>query len=199
MGMGVFQSGLFAEMPLVKTMSFTKEKLAVLLRGMKEEQYKKGAILLSQGQEENRIRFVQKGVIRQFYVHRQKEFNTQFASKNDIVCSLASYMTEAPSDYIIEALENSVLYSIDRVEMNKALVDGGLRLIEFGRKIFSTLFIEKTIRERELINDDALMRLQNFLFAKPLLFMALPQKHIASYLNITPETFSNLKKKLKYP
>ena len=49
----------------------------------------------------------------------------------------------------------------------------------------------------ELLNYDAFGRLQHFRNSKPELFLRLPQTYIASYLNISPETFSLLKKKLK--
>jgi CRP/FNR family transcriptional regulator, anaerobic regulatory protein len=196
----VFSYGtVFAELPLIKAMNFTAEELQKLTKEMKWQQYKKGAVLLQANEEENHIRFIQKGVIRQYYIHQGKEYNTQFSACCDVVCSVASYMTQEPSQYAIEAVEPTTAFSFEREAMNRVVLSGGLRMMEFGRKIFSIIFNEKALRERELVNDDALARLQNFLTNKPNLFAALPQKHIASYLNITPETFSNLKRKLKYP
>lgn len=191
------QMGMFAEMPIVKSMNFSKEELQIFSNNIKMEQCKKGDKLLAFGEEEKTLRFVQKGILRQFYLHEKKEINVQFATANDIICSFASYMSQEPSLYQIEVIETSIIYTITVPAMNAIYEAGGIRFVEFGRKIFSTICREKSVREMELLNYDALNRLQNFASSKPELFAALPQKQIASYLNITPETFSNLKKKLK--
>ena len=72
-----------------------------------------------------------------------------------------------------------------------------IKFLQFGKKISATITRQKESREMELLNYDALGRLQHFTDSKPDLFLRLPQTYIASYLNVSPETFSTLKKKLR--
>ena len=134
--------------------------------------------------------------MRQYYIFNGKEINTQFASADDIVCSYASYMAHEPSEYFIEAVEPTSTFTMSRKAMDTMMMHSP-RFIEFGKKISANMCKEKSLREMELLNYDALGRLQNFINAKPDYFLKLPQIYIASYLNIKPETFSVLKKKLK--
>ena len=105
-------------------------------------------------------------------------------------------MSNQPTEYYIEAVEETLLFSFEREEMD-TIMTKSIKFIVFGRKIAAHIYLQKSLREKELLNYDALGRLQHFLDTRPELFLRLPQKYIASHLNIQPETFSALKKKLK--
>lgn len=199
MEIGFMQMGMFLEIPLIKSLNFSNQDVQVISKHLKLQQFKKGEKILQCGEEETLVRFVQKGLIREFYVYQNREINTRFASCNDVVCSFSSFMSQEPSTNEIEAMADTTTYTLTREGMNQMYVEGGAQFIKFGRKIFSDVCKQKALREMELVNDDALGRLQNFLSTKPELFAQIPQKQLASYLNITPETFSNLKRKLRYP
>jgi CRP-like cAMP-binding protein len=187
---------LFSQIPLVNQIGFTAEELAVFDQYVTLERFDKKGKILQPGEEESSFRFVQKGLIREYYIFNKREINTQFAEKNDIVCSYSSYMSHQPSSYCLEAIEPSIVFSIKRKWMDLVMTNG-LKFLEFGKKISATITRRKELREMELLNYDALGRLQHFWDTKPEFFLRLPQTYIASYLNISPETFSSLKKKLK--
>jgi CRP-like cAMP-binding protein len=187
---------MFYEIPLVKQIGFTKAELAVFENYVTLKKFEKKKKILNFGEEETYFRLVQKGLIREYYVLNTREINTQFAVKNDIACSYTSYMSNQPSEYCLEAVEPTTVFSLKR-EWVDLMMTNGLNFLEFGKKISATLTRQKELREMELLNYDALGRLQHFMDTKPDLFLLLPQTYIASYLNISPETFSTLKKKLK--
>jgi CRP-like cAMP-binding protein len=187
----------FYEIPLIKECSFTPGELTTFKKFVHAERFDKKDKILISGEEDSKFRFIQKGLVRQYYVFNKREINVQFSGVNDIVVAFASYMAHQPSDYFIEALEPTVLFSIQRDDMD-FMMSMGPNFINFGKRISATLCNQKSLREKELLNYDALGRLQNFINTKPELFLRLPQIYIASYLNIQPETFSALKKKLVY-
>jgi CRP-like cAMP-binding protein len=187
----------FYEIPLIKECNFSSVELSAFMHCVNIEKFGKKEKILIQGDEDNKFRFVYKGLVRQYYVFNEKEINTQFSCINDIVVAFASYMGHQPSDYFIEAQESTSLFSIKRDDMDY-LMSQGPSFINLGKKISAALCDQKSMREKELLNYDALGRLQNFIDTKPDLFLRLPQIYIASYLNIQPETFSALKKKLVY-
>ena len=186
----------FAEIPIVKQIGFTSAELAVFEKYVRIEKFDKKKKILHLGEEESFFRLVQKGLIREYYIFNNREINTQFATKDDIACSYTSYMDNQPSVYCIEAVEPSNVFSIKK-ECVDLIMSNGLKFLQFGKKIATIISKQKSIREMELLNYDTFGRLQHFKDTKPDLFLRLPQTYIASYLNISPETFSLLKKKLK--
>jgi CRP-like cAMP-binding protein len=188
----------FYEIPLIAKCNFSPHELSVFKNYVTTERFGKKEKILKPGEEDDKFRFIHKGLVRQYYIFDEKEINTQFCCVIDnIVVAFASYMGHQPSDYFIEALEPTTLFSITRENMDY-LMSQGPNFINFGKSISAMLCNQKSLREKELLNYDALGRLQNFINTKPELFLRLPQIYIASYLNIQPETFSALKKKLVY-
>jgi CRP-like cAMP-binding protein len=187
---------LFGQIPIVKEIGFTPNELSVFEQYVTLKKFDKKEKILCIGEEESSFRMVQKGLIREYYIFNNQEINIQFAEKDNIVCSYSSYMSNQPSAYCIEAVEPSVVFSIKREWMDLVMTKG-LKFLQFGKKISATITRQKELREMELLNYDALGRLQHFRDSKPDLFLRLPQTYIASYLNLSPETFSTLKKKLR--
>lgn len=187
----------FFEIPLVKECNFSRQEMEKFAGCVVSERFCKKMKILVPGDEDYKVRFVHKGLVRQYYVFKEKEINVQFSDVNDIVVAFASYLGHQPSDYFIEALEPVELFSITRDNMDYFMSQGP-NFVKFGKSISASLCVQKSLREKELLNYDALGRLQNFMDTNPDLFLRLPQIYIASYLNIQPETFSTLKKKITY-
>jgi CRP-like cAMP-binding protein len=190
-------TGQLYEIPFVNEIGFSREEITLFEKLMTIRPLKKGEILLQIGEEETHFRFLHKGILRQYYLHEGRQINTQFMQKGNIVCAFGSYTAHTPSKYFIEAVEASVVLEFTREDMDM-LISQGIKFTYFGKKIMSQLCMQKEMREMELLNMDALGRLQHFLNTYPDLFLRLPQTYIASYLNIKPETLSTLKKKLQY-
>lgn len=184
------------ELPLVKSIPFSEKEKLMIHRYLKLRHFKKKEKILQQGDIESHFNFLHKGLTRQFYIHNNREINTQFAIKDDIVCSAYSYFSRTPSAYSIEAVEPTTLLSFEINDLEFVLAQGP-NFIQWGRLLVNQLLFYKEEREKELLTYDALNRLQHFLDIKPELFLKLSQVHIASYLNIQPETFSKLKSSIQ--
>jgi CRP-like cAMP-binding protein len=180
------------ELPLLGLIPFTAQEKIVLYKYVKVRPFKKKEKILELGQMDTHFNFVHKGLVRQYYVYNGREINTQFATKNDMLCSGYSYFARTPSEYFIEAVEPTTLLSIEIPDMDIILMQSD-NFLQWGRLLVNQILFYKEQRERELLNYDALNRLKHFMETKRDLFLRLPQIYIASYLNIQPETFSKLK------
>jgi hypothetical protein len=66
-----------------------------------------------------------------------------------------------------------------------------------GRKIAEELFLKKTRREMSLLEDTATQRYLDLLSEQPLLIRYIPQKYLASYIGIRPQSLSRIRKAIK--
>lgn len=184
------------QVDLIRQLDFNREEIDLFTQHAQYVRFARKTRILKSGEEEKYFRIVTEGIVREFYVINEREINTQFAVKGDIVCSYTSYMSQHPSEYVLESIEPCGLLIFEREDMD-LIMSTSRRFIEFGKKISAVISQQRDLRERELLNFDALGRLQHFADRYPELFLKIAQKDIASYLNIQPETFSYLKKRLK--
>jgi CRP-like cAMP-binding protein len=191
------RSDIAFPVPFASEIDFTEDELKIFHDYMDVKPVKKRELLLKAGDEETTFRFLHKGLVRQFYLFNGKEINVNFSTKDEIVCSFASYTSHTPSKYFLEAVEPSMLFCFHKADMD-FIISRGMKYTRFGKLLMTELCRQKEQREMDLLNYDALGRLQHFVTEKPELFLKLPQTYIASYLNIKPETLSTLKRKLVF-
>jgi len=159
--------------------------------------YKKKTVFLAVGEIEKYISFVQKGVIR-FYI--PKEFKEQevtfgFCFKNQFVSAYDSFLTQQPSLYELETLADTTLYSIshqDLQEVYKTTEIGNL----IGRLTAERLFYIKSKREQSLLNETPEQRYLNLFKERPELINVIPLKYVSSYIGVTPQALSRIRKRI---
>ena len=131
------------------------------------------------------------------YVKAPKgEVTIQLATEGHLVQSEISFHKRIPSDVILETLENTVLVSVHHDNINWAVnhLPGAEAL---GRSIVTQMFIKKDNRYMEQLNISTRERFLQYMNNHPHMLQRVPQKILASYLNIKPETFSRLKHLVK--
>ncbi|PWL28221.1 MAG: Crp/Fnr family transcriptional regulator [Fluviicola sp. XM-24bin1] len=106
-----------------------------------------------------------------------------------------SFLKESGSHYFLEALTDSRLLRMNKAQYD-SLFDRYPEFNEWGRVIHQELLIGRVQREVELITMDAKERFDVFMNRCPKKLMTVPQKYLASYLNMTPETFSRMRKQI---
>jgi len=154
----------------------------------------KKTILLNAGESSNTIYFIVSGASRVYYLDKAgKQTNTWFLFENELLISVYSFFTGQPSFEYIETLEDSVLIAVKREKLDEMYI----RFMEFnfiGRKLTEYYYIRNEIQANELRMLSAKERYENLLKRNPKLFQRVSLGHIASYLGISQETLSRIRK-----
>ena len=104
------------------------------------------------------------------------------------------FLTNTASIRPIQALEASLIYSIEKKNLNK-LFDYSKNWERIGRLLAESAYVTSVSRANRLLHDDYNTRVQTFMDESPSLMQRVPQYMIASYLNMTPENAKQGKKK----
>lgn len=154
--------------------------------------FDKKTVLLQKGEVEDYLNVVVKGLIRKFIRVRGKEITLQLATEGHMVQAEVSFHTRTPSDVILETLEPTVLICMDYQGVQEAL-EKIPNAEELGRLITTYMFIKKDDRYYSQLKNSTRERFLEYMNLHPHMLQRVPQKILASYLNIKPETFSRLK------
>ena len=170
-------------------------KLDILSR-VKNVDLVKANILLKEGQISNHIYFIEKGLLRAYYYKSGKEINAWFMQEDDFIISVYSFYEQVPSTETIEALEDC---SLSYISFND-LMELYEKHIEFnivGRVLTTHYYIKSEERNHILRKMNAELKYKFFYKNYPELMQRIPQYHIASYLGISTETLSRVRKNRK--
>lgn len=186
------------------------EKLEYLLRqfaGIKEEQLgeilacfnpkivKKNTVLLSEGNVCKEFYYVEAGCIRTYFITRQGHEKTRLVIPDcSIGTALTSFISQKPSFEVVDALEDTTLWSISHANFYK-LNDEFTEWKNFYTKILEMAYSFQNSRLENLVTLSAKQRYDELLHNNPALIQRLSNKVLASYLDMTQETLSRLKSK----
>lgn len=179
-----------------KEISVTEEELKTITSFFKPLTPKRNEILVSHGQTSQRMFFVGKGCLRIFFINEEGQDATRYlAFENNFATALVSFITDKPSLEFIQALEHTELLYITQKDFYH-LLDVIPSWEKFYRHYLEIAYVTNTNRLMSFITMDAKERYRQLLNEKPDVVRRLPNKMVASYLNISQETLSRLKSKL---
>lgn len=155
--------------------------------------FDKKKILVDQGETDQYLNIVIKGLVRKYIPQSKKgEVTLQLALEGHFIQSEISFHHRVPSDVVIETLEPSTLVSIKYDQLQQAY-DAIPVMEQLGEAVIMHMFIKKDARYFEQLNKTTRERFLEYIQNHPHMLQRVPQKILASYLNIKPETFSRLK------
>ncbi|MEO0570289.1 MAG: Crp/Fnr family transcriptional regulator [Bacteroidota bacterium] len=172
-----------------------KEGLQELLSLFKVITFPKGIQLLTEGRVEHQLRFLNDGVVREYYAVPEKEININFYTQPQFINDLSSFTYGTPTKKHQETLTVIELLVIDKEAFHQLL-----EKYQCG-KSFIDLSFQKILKQKELLEYNRSTKsaeelYQELLIYKPHWLEKVPQYHIASYLEITPETLSRIRKRI---
>lgn len=158
------------------------------------QQFRKGEFLIRNGEVSRTVSFINKGIVRLFYLSDGREICTGFVAENEYVSAYASFLTQTPSAENIEALEDTEVVQLSYTDMQR-LYRSHPVYEKFGRKIAESLFIMVSMQTAGLLTLSPEERYRTITEQQPFIIQRVPQYMIASYIGITPEHLSRLRKK----
>ena len=167
--------------------------LKLILSKCREKKVEKGKYILKKGHIANQYFFINSGGVRFFYGEYEQQNTSWVVFKNEFFTEISSLNPQKPTRFNIEAIEDSELIIIDKSDMD-FLYRHVPAWQELGRKVWeqmSVRMIEQILSFQTLSAED---RYQQFLDT-PELIQKVPVKHLASFLGITPNALSRIRKK----
>ncbi|KFF10378.1 cyclic nucleotide-binding protein [Chryseobacterium soli] len=177
-----------------KYLPLNSEEIVLLAERIKPRNIKRRQMILQEGFVCKHYTFVEKGCFKMYGIDEKgTEHNLMFAAENDWVADLGSFYSEKPSKLFIEAIEPSTILQIEKQDllylfMNSPKFDRNFRVIVEEK------FIELQSRLLQNFSSNAEQRYLDFLEQYTELASRLPNTQIASYLGITPEFLSKIRK-----
>ncbi|MCB0761279.1 MAG: Crp/Fnr family transcriptional regulator [Flavobacteriales bacterium] len=167
---------------------------------LEEEQMWDGEILLkrheylcSAGQVEPRLFFVKEGSLRVFVTQQEEEHTIRLGYPGSFLAALDSFIAGQPTGFHIQAIKSASLYFIDG-ERYRAFLQEDEERRRLWQQAMELLILQQLERECDLLIEPPRERYLRVLKRSPQLFQHVPNRYIASYLRMTPETFSRIKK-----
>lgn len=171
----------------------SRENEAVLLAAIVRKAVPAKTILQQEGATSKAIYFVERGIARTYYYQDGKDITYWIGMENEFVGSMSSYFLQVPSTKYVETLEDCVLWEFEHAKLqalfsqNAALAQVGLQFAYYGISLLES-------RLDNLHFHPAKERYQQLLEKSPDLLQRVPLGMIASYLGISQETLSRIRK-----
>ncbi len=162
----------------------------------KVRRFGKKELLTKEGEIENHFNYISKGLIRKYYKKNSHEINTQISLEGHLILSQESFHSRQPSEYYVEAIEPSTVVSITHDDLERVYASSH-RMEHLARLLITYAMVIKDRWQMQLVKMTPRERFLNFVTRNPELMQRVPQKYLASYLNIKPETFSRFKHLLR--
>jgi len=152
----------------------------------------KGELLFNEGQVCNAMYFVDRGMVRQFYYKNGKDVTEHFSYEGRIVFCIESFLKQEPSRLFVETLENSFLYAIPYEDLH-VMMSHNSEIQMLYQKILEHALISSQEHADSQRFENAAERYERLLVNKPEIILRAPMLHIASFLQMTPETLSRVR------
>lgn len=178
-----------------KTFKLTEYEWQIFSSKLIKQDFPKKHILLKAGQIENNLSFIESGILRSYIPKEENDLTFGFSFSNGFVSGYNSFLTRKPSIYNIQTLKKTTLWQLsyeDLQEIYRQTKIGNA----IGRKASEELFLKKSQRELSLLNETAEQRYLNLFTEQPELIKEIPLKYIASYIGITPQALSRIRRRI---
>ncbi len=157
----------------------------------------KKSVFLKVNEIENHISFIESGVVR-LYIPKdnpEKEITFGFSFKDQFISAYDSFLTQTPSAYQLQALTETTILSITYDDLQSVYNTTQIGNL-IGRLTAERLFLIKSKREQNLLNLSAEERYIRLFKERPELLKVIPLKYISSYIGVTAQALSRIRKRL---
>ncbi len=161
----------------------------------KEIHIKKGDFFLKAGEINNKLGFVNKGLIRYFVYKNEDESTIEFTSEGEFIAEYQSFLDNSEAIQYIQAIEDTTLLVTDNdsiQQLYKKTKHGNL----IGRLVIEYRYNHLMKQLLSIYMHNPEQRYRNFIKVYPDLIQRVPQYYIASYVGVKPESLSRIRKRI---
>lgn len=178
-----------------KCMTLSTDGLNMLAEILVPLKFPRGTTVLNEGEVCNNMYYIEKGLVRQYYLKNRREVTEHLACEGGIIICIESYFRREPTKLMIETLEPSILYGIPYDGIHQLAE----KSFEFCKLLFAILEQSLILSQHkadtirfETATERYLRTLRDF----PDIIRRAPLHYVASYLQMTPETLSRVRSSL---
>lgn len=177
--------------------AFTEVELESIIKKFRSRSLKKNDYLLTQGDICKDLVFVQEGCLRLYYLKDDVEVSVWFAFPQSSAIEMYSFISEKPSNYFLQAIEDSDVLYLPKAELNILYIQQP-KMQEMMRNFWEDVILNLIERFTALQTDSAEKRYLHLL-KKPDYLETIPQKYLASFIGVTPTSLSRIRRQITTP
>jgi CRP-like cAMP-binding protein len=175
--------------------NLSKEELKAIIEELNIKTFKKGTILLNEGDVSTNCYFILEGCVRQYILDDGIEKTTAFYTENEAVVSFESYTQQKPSSQYFVCNED-VIAIVGNPENEQKMYQRFPKLESLTRSMVEQDFGKTQEEFANFVTSNPEKRYLDLMKNRPDLLQRVPQLQIASYLGITPESLSRIRKRI---
>jgi CRP-like cAMP-binding protein len=149
--------------------------------------------LSTESEIDTNIYFIENGSVRLFMRDGEEERIIRFGYSGNIIVSLDSFLSDKPSGFYIQAIKRTEIKVASKKDFYEFIKSSNDHL-KLWTNMLEDLVLQQIEREKDLLINSPKERYERVLKRSPQLFQEIPNKYIANYLRMSPETLSRLKK-----
>ena len=176
-------------------MPLSEEQTQIVAECIPVRTYKKGTVLLREGQISTECYFTIKGCVRHYYLVDGEEKTTFFYTEDQSIASLHSYLNKVPADHFLSCVEDTTL-AVLSYEKEKELYKRFPGFESLCRVAMEEDYGKQQDTLAGYITRSPEERYLHLLKNRPEILNRVPQYHLASYLGVKPESLSRIRKRI---
>ena len=175
--------------------ALSQEESDAIIKSSVVKSYKKGDILLREGEISRECYFVLEGCVRQYYMVDGEEKTSNFFTEEQWVVSMNSFTLQVPADHYFSCVEDTTLV-VGSEEKENDLYERFPRLETISRIVLGKVLADQQEVQSYYITDTPEKRYLRLLDSRPELIQRVPQYQLASYIGVKPESLSRIRKRI---
>lgn len=181
---------------IARHITLNEEEIVLFTAVLKKKELKRKEVILKPEQPCTLINYVDQGVLRAYYTDKNGNENIiMFAVSDWWITDMHSFAGEKPSMLTIEAVENSIILQLHKEDLEKLFLKAP-KFERFFRILMQNAYVREQLRAVQNLSMTSEERYLHFIKKYPQFANQVPLKQIASYLGMTPEFLSAIRKKL---
>jgi CRP/FNR family transcriptional regulator, anaerobic regulatory protein len=162
----------------------------------KPKSFKRNTILKTEGEAATHMYFLNSGLIRSYIIDGEKEITRQFFFEDSFASDYISFLTKDKSNTLVSTIEDCEVLVVGFNDL-EYLYERHPAIMKVGKVMAERAFVHNALRSESMQKDDATTRYKKLIQERPKVIQRVPLYMISSYLGLTPEALSRIRKKME--